>query len=564
MIQAESKKNDILQGIGENVKKVTDLLESIQHGKMKVDIRVMGNVHKGLQELKDEVNQVKKMWRSLYLLQRKECQEKLHRLVKTVQLDLQLLNVSVGVSGFEQSEENTKLLRKLADDLRRQGLAQEQTFKQLFEARFGISDELRLVLEQALDKQERSGFDEELIRSLLSAAGIHKRAFNNEDSSGSTKVHPDEVKQPCSTEVPEAYLYLGGASVALSRDGKRAAIGAPWKKGFHGCVRINEYADRLWTQMGSDLDGKASGDFFGERVVLSENGSRVAIGIPYNNGDAGCVRIFDWTGGKWTQVGSNLHGDSSGDWFGYGLAFSADGQRVAIGSPCKDAGHVRIFDWTEGQWTQVGSDLKGETTKDKFGWCLALSSDGSRVVVGAPCHDACAGRVRIFDLTGMRWTHMGSELNGAATEDYLGNSVALSADGTRLAIGATDNRDNGMKAGHVRIYGWTGSQWTQLGCNLEGEVAGDGFGCSVVLSNDGSRVAIGTPYNNGNTGYVRVYDWIGRQWTKVGSDLFGEATGDLFGWSLGLSSDGRRVVIGARGNDHNNGHFCIYDLGAFS
>ena len=46
--------------------------------------------------------------------------------------------------------------------------------------------------------------------------------------------------------------------------------------------------------------------------------------------------------------------------------------------------------------------------------------------------------------------------------------------------------------------------WTQVGADIDGEAAGDRSGRSVSMSSDGTRVAIGAPYNDG-TGHVRVY-----------------------------------------------------------
>ena len=78
---------------------------------------------------------------------------------------------------------------------------------------------------------------------------------------------------------------------------------------------------------------------------------------------------------------------------------------------------------------------------------------------------------------------------------------------------------------------------TQVGSDLDGEAAGDGFGSSVALSSDGTRVAIGAIYSDGDgngngdkAGQVRVYNWTGSQWTQVGSDLNGVAAGDFVRW----------------------------------
>ena len=74
-----------------------------------------------------------------------------------------------------------------------------------------------------------------------------------------------------------------------------------------------------------------------------------------------------------------------------------------------------------------------------------------------------------------------------------------------MVIGAPFNNGNG--AGHVRIYEWNSTAWVQLGGDIDGEAAGDNFGQAVSL--DGNRVAIGASNNDGNgsnVGHVRVYD----------------------------------------------------------
>ena len=54
-----------------------------------------------------------------------------------------------------------------------------------------------------------------------------------------------------------------------------------------------------------------------------------------------------------------------------------------------------------------------------------------------------------------------------------GFSVSMSADGTRVAIGAPYNDGTGANAGHVRIYEWYGSAWVQVGSDIDGEAADD-------------------------------------------------------------------------------------------
>jgi len=69
----------------------------------------------------------------------------------------------------------------------------------------------------------------------------------------------------------------------------------------------------------------------------------------------------------------------------------------------------------------------------------------------------------------------------------------------------------------------------QLGADIDGEAAGDQSGTSVSLSSDGTRVAIGAPYNDGNgfiAGHVRIYEDSAGTWVQLGSDIDGEAAYD--------------------------------------
>ena len=138
-----------------------------------------------------------------------------------------------------------------------------------------------------------------------------------------------------------------------------------------------------WNQIGSDIDGEAAGDNSGYSVSLSSDGSTVAIGAPYNDGngtDAGHVRIYKNVSGTWTQQGSDIDGDTAGDASGWSVSLSSDGSIVAIGdSNGSDAGHVRIYKDSSGTWTQLGSDIDVGSEVS----VSSLSSDGSTVAIGA-------------------------------------------------------------------------------------------------------------------------------------------------------------------------------------
>ena len=110
-----------------------------------------------------------------------------------------------------------------------------------------------------------------------------------------------------------------------------------------GHVRIYQINDSEseWTQLGEDIDGEMVGDYSGQEVSLSADGSTVAIGSIYNSDNgayAGQVRVynFDDNGSSWVQRGQDLVGDASYDYFGFSVDISGDGRIIAIGrGPCR-------------------------------------------------------------------------------------------------------------------------------------------------------------------------------------------------------------------------------------
>jgi len=378
----------------------------------------------------------------------------------------------------------------------------------------------------------------------------------------------------------EAEYDWFGFTVDISSDGGRLAVGATLNDGSGvdaGNVRVFDWNGSAWVQAGSDIDGEAAGDQFGRYLSLSSDGDRLAVGAIFNDGsgvDAGSVRVFDWNGSAWVQAGSDIDGEAADDRFGRYLDLSSDGNRLAVGADRNDgsgvdAGSVRVFDWNGSSWVQVGSDIDGEAAGDWFGYALALSSDGNRLAVGAYLNDGNgtdSGHVRVFDWNGSAWVQAGSDIDSEVAGDLFGVSVALSSDGNRLAVGAASNDGNGTDSGHVRVFDWNGSAWVQAGSDIDGEDVGDQFGVSVALSSDGNRLAVGASLNDGggfDSGHVRVFDWNGSSWVQVGSDIDGEAEYDRFGRSVALSSNGDRLAIGGFLNDGggvDNGHVRVYEF----
>ena len=368
-----------------------------------------------------------------------------------------------------------------------------------------------------------------------------------------------------------------GASVSLSSDGSRVAVGYP-SSDTPGEVRVFERRGDAWVLLGAVIAGVAAGDRFGESVSLSADGSRVAIGAYLHDApgeNAGEVRVFDLNpaGTAWVQVGGDLNGVRESDEFGTSVSLSADGSRVAVGAPNYDLvtgdasasaptpnnryGQVRVFDLNPAgtAWSQTGGGIDGEDLGQSVGTSVALSDDGSQLVVGAgvPQHRDPYG-VRVFVLdAGTGWTQRGASIQAEDGINIEGQIVAVSGDGLRIAVGT---RGTGTDKGQVQIFGWSGSPsaWTLIGTAISGDHQGDKFGSSVSLSRDGSLVAVGARnHSSPNVGQVKVLEQNGAEWTVVGQSLVGDdANKRGLGHSVALSDDGVFVAAGAvRGNSND-------------
>jgi hypothetical protein len=109
-------------------------------------------------------------------------------------------------------------------------------------------------------------------------------------------------------------------------------------------------------------------------------------------------------------------------------------------------------------WNQIGQDIIGDGNGDEFGWSVSLSDDGKTLGVGADTGDGKngvdSGYVRIYrmDDAQSNWIQIGDDIDGDEADDNSGWSVSLSVDGSKVAIGAPYNDANGNSAGHVRVF----------------------------------------------------------------------------------------------------------------
>ncbi|MCI4666787.1 MAG: T9SS type A sorting domain-containing protein [Bacteroidia bacterium] len=296
-----------------------------------------------------------------------------------------------------------------------------------------------------------------------------------------------------------------GYALDISKDGKRVAIGAPGLRGLIGLlgqVRVMEWNGNQWEQIGLDIAGKDVGEQAGISVAISDDGKRVAVGSQGTNNKTGSVQTYEWDGIKWNPIGTRLDGDNPSEIFGTSISMSSDGNILAVGSPLNNqngrrSGLVRTFGWNGQDWVQLGNDITGVDSLEITGFSVSLSSDGRRLAIGSPDYVENSfsqiGYARVFEWNQTDWEQIGSTIFGVGSFDRLGFEVAMSGDGDHLALGMPRGGEIGLSPGRVQILEWDNSSndWAAMGNDLIGDVPYSGFGGRISLSFDGDRIAVG-------------------------------------------------------------------------
>lgn len=259
---------------------------------------------------------------------------------------------------------------------------------------------------------------------------------------------------------------------------------------------------------------------------------------------------------QWVQMGIDIDGEATSDTSGFETSLNSQGNIVAIGAYRNDgngesAGHVRVYENISGTWTQLGSDIDGEAANDNAGISVSINGAGNILALGAPNHAGTmpySGHVRMMQFDGTDWIQLGNDIEGPGNVSGFGSSVSLSSDGIKVAIGEFGNDFNGNNSGAAWIFAFDGSNWTQVGSPIYGDANNDLFGTSVSLSSNGEIVAIAATENSGlvnGGGQVKVYQDVSGTWTQLGGDIYGSSNNGYAGYSLDISNNGQIVAIGA-------------------
>ena len=394
--------------------------------------------------------------------------------------------------------------------------------------------------------------------------------------------------------------YFFGYSVSISNDGSTALVGSsgydggdPTNAANRGSAYIFEIVNGTWTQVARlTASDWQSSDQFGYSVSISSDGSTALVGAKNDDSQAGSAYIFE-KGSAWsnmTEIAKLTASDRvNTDQFGYSVSISNDGSSAIVGAPFENSriGSAYIFEKGSG-WSSMTEIAKltpsTTTTQDYFGRSVLISGDGSTVIVGATGYDHTSGGTTIYNQgaayifeKGGGWTTTSASAaqllaSDGVSDAAFGQSVSISSDGSTALVGAyQDDVGSNNYQGSAYIFEKGGS-WSDM-TEIAKLTASDGgvnsrLGNSVSISNDGSKALVGATLGSGTVyTYKKGSTWSNMTETDkiVASD---GGSGDLFGFSVSMSGDGSKYIVGAYWQDiisggttyYSHGSAYIYDL----
>ncbi|WP_455381595.1 hypothetical protein, partial [Salinispira pacifica] len=391
-----------------------------------------------------------------------------------------------------------------------------------------------------------------------------------------------------------------GASVALSADGTSLVASVPREAGA-----VDGFLTR---QVDRDAERAAEAALYavdvrelGYATAISLDGKTAVVGAPAGDtdvADAGYVFLYEKTDTGWKVQAELTAGDgrASGDRFGEVVSVSSDGSTVAVGAPAasspgiKAHGAVFIFTRPADGWPAkvIGPTARlqfnSPDTGDRMGHAVAVSGDGSIVVVGAPSRRNGQGAAVYYVRPAGGWSADTGESQRSllfsslelADGDRYGYSVAVAADASVVVVGAPGKKSTGEvvmverpKEGWTEPKAFTVSTVPWEGYDLNGRKR---FGKSLAVVPDGSAVLFGLDSADPAVGAVgkimRKKNPDGKLTLSISyfeNEIDAPFEMEDYGHALAVSAEGSVIAVGSLGKG-NAGQLSIlkFDTGDLS
>jgi len=374
-----------------------------------------------------------------------------------------------------------------------------------------------------------------------------------------------------------------GWSASISADGSYAIVGAPARESSFGndgsgAAYIFKRTNASWAQQAkirsSDIQ---AGDRFGRDVAISGDGLYAVVGAyaeDTGGTNTGSAYIFKRTNSSWAQQAKIQASDKQEqDRFGESVSISGDGSYAIVGAYGEDtggsfAGAAYIFKRTNSSWAQQAKiQASDKQANDLYGEAVAISSDGSYAVVGAPTEDNYKGSAYIYKRTDSSWAQQAKIQASDKTYLYgFGRAVAISSDGSYLIVGSSGEDTIAENSGAVYIFKRTDSSWAQQAkIKASDPERLDTFGAAVSISGDGSYAIAGSSGDDtggDSAGAAYILKRTNSSWSQQKIQASDKQAIDIYGHSVSISEDSSYIIVGAS-NEGSSGAAYTYNNGYY-
>lgn len=333
-----------------------------------------------------------------------------------------------------------------------------------------------------------------------------------------------------------------------------------------GLVSVFRNRNNTWIEVGYDIESGKTGDFFGFSVAISADGNAVIVGAPEDYSGSGSISVYFFDGdlGTWVQHGEPIYpieNDASKSQLGRSVAISSKGELVAAGG----RNGIQVYQ-TDFPADGIPMASFSPNAAPSIGFAPSSSNASSPMpfVEASPPETISSGPSPVPSEVAPETTASEPafiQIGGVigTEKDASSFSSTLSGDGTTIAVALRIDRQEVVRISVYR-YDSTGT-WNKLGGNIAGVGKQDGVGKSLALSEDGNTLATGFFDEHcdlgDNCGHVRVYIFDGSGWIQRGEDIVGDKPSEFFKWSLAISNDGLTIATGsALSHGENNKRYC--------
>lgn len=294
-------------------------------------------------------------------------------------------------------------------------------------------------------------------------------------------------------------------------------------------------------------------DYFGYSTDISKNGQVMIVSsIGGGSDSSGVVDLYVKEFSSWVfkdrveAIGGSAYS------FGHSVSISSDGATVAVSSIVDNT--VYIYSVTDWEFTLEKVILTPvQPTNGNFGYSINLSGDGTVIAISV-CGPGASDPVVYIYRSSDGWTNYETVVNASMNANSnFGYSVSLDATGTTLVIGARKlDTAQGIGSGSAVIYEYVDVSWVETKFIIPSMPSPNAaFGGSVVVSKDGSTIAIGGEgYMESSVGgAILIYRKVNNSWIKETTILPEPYVSFTRFGHVDISDGGNILVIGAPGDN---------------